>query len=130
MRRRDGQIVDERRVQDPKEVAESFGAEVWPEIALLRGQGKGAAEELDVVAFVRRPYPDAGVDVLGEIDHDAGEVVEHIGRQAEGVVGEIALHVRERPPELPHDLGKVRVASSLVAVGAMRQVVRHDLSFL
>ena len=93
VRRRDGQVVDERRVQDPEEVAESVG-DSGPEPLPARCQGKGGAEELDVVAFVRRPYPGAGVEVFGEIDQDAGEVAKRIGRQTEGVVGEVVAASR------------------------------------
>ena len=63
------------------------------------------------------------MDVLGEVDQDAGEVAERLGRQTEGIVGEIALHFRERPLKLPHDLGKMRVALPLAPLGTMRRVV-------
>ena len=114
VRRRDGQVVDERRVQDPEEVAEAVSSGITP---FRRGQGEGGAEELDVVAFVRRPDPDAVVEVFGEIDQDAGEVAERPGGQAERVVGEVILRPGEYPPELLRDLGEIRIALTLVTPG-------------
>ena len=87
--------------------------------AFSRGQRKGGAEELGVVAFVGCPYPGAAVEVFGEIDQDAGEFAQRLGRQAEGIVGEASLRLGERPPELPHDLGKMRVALTFVSLGTM-----------
>ena len=95
-------------------MTEAVGMEARSKVAAVssRGQGKGGAEELDVVAFVGCPYPGAVVEVFREIDQDAGEFAERLGSQAEGVVGEVALRVRERPPKLPHDLRKMRITSS------------------
>ncbi len=115
MRRRDGQFVDERRVQDPKEMKEAVGMEARSKVAAVfsRGQRKGGAEELGVVAFVGCPYPGAVVEVFGEVDQDAREFAKRLGRQPEGIVGEAALRLREHSPKLPHHLGKMRVALPL-----------------
>jgi len=49
------------------------------------------SEELAVVPFVGFPDPVAGVDVLGEVYEDVGEVARRVGRQVERVVGEVRL---------------------------------------
>ncbi len=102
MCRRKGQLVDEGRVQDPEEVKQTVGMEVAS--LAFRDQWKGGAEELGVVAFVGCPNAGAVVEVFSEVDQNAGEFTKRLERQTERIVGEAALHFRERPPEFSGDL--------------------------
>ena len=82
MRRREDQSIDECWVKNPEQMTKSVGMETpCGTITLGRGQGQGTAEELGVVAFIRFPYPDVVVEVLGEINKDTGKFAERIGRQ-------------------------------------------------
>jgi hypothetical protein len=69
------------------------------------------------------------MDVLGEVDQDAGEFAKQLGWQTERVVGEVVLRLGNRPPEPPHDLEKIRIPLALAALGAMRRIIRHDVPF-
>ena len=124
---RDDQPVDEHRVQDPEEVAETVGAQ--PGSTSFGRQRQGRAEDLDVVPLVGFPDPNADVDVLGKVDQDAGEFADRLGRQSKCVVGEALLGFGESLLELPYDGREMEVALAFVSLGSMCRVVHHDISF-
>ena len=130
MRRREEQSIDECWVENPQQMTEAVRTKACCRITTIlgRGQGQGTAEELGVVAFIRLPYPDVVMEVFCKINEDTGNFANHIGRQMEGIVGEVILRFAKHLPKSSNDFGKVRIAFSSISLRAMGSVI-HDIAF-
>ncbi|MDP7289770.1 MAG: hypothetical protein QGH94_17440, partial [Phycisphaerae bacterium] len=71
-----------------------------------RSQRQGRPEKLNVVPFIRFPYPGAVVQVFCEIHQDTGEIAERLVAKTERIIDKILLSVQEHTLSVLHELRK------------------------